>query len=226
MIIITNAVSWRIGMSDGHSYLEPNLNAVDGGSAIWRDISPAAPAILQLHRVVDAMPQLGTVLWMHRREPDRTFPRARLLPEGVLLLEHPALMALADCVSVIGATAVTSLGPHEWLEFRDAQAATIAKLYLLPDADYLAWDSMLSGCRTTRASPVSRGSWHAHSAFMCSAFARVGTPWQAQIVRLPMLRLIGLRVLGLRSPDTVSSHGERLAHDIAGRECALMSATS
>jgi hypothetical protein len=209
-------------MSDGHSYLEPDFNVPDDRSPISRDNTPPGPASLQLHRIVDAMPQLGTVLWMHRREPDRTFPRARLLPRGVLLLEHPALVALADCTSVINATTVPPLGPREWLEFRDAHTATIAKLYLLPDTDYLAWDSMLSGCRAACAAQAPRDGWHAHAAFMLSAFARLGSQWHAQIVRLPMLGLIGLRVLGLRSPDTVSTQGLRLAQDIARGERALM----
>ncbi|HEX4482133.1 MAG TPA: hypothetical protein VH082_15055, partial [Rudaea sp.] len=96
---------------------------------------------LDIAAFVEWLPRLGTVLWLHRPTRDAVFPRARLTDRGVLLLEHPDLTAMADATAIRSRSAVTSHGPREWLDI-DAGATTIARLYLLPDTDYLAWDSM------------------------------------------------------------------------------------
>jgi hypothetical protein len=171
-------------------------------------------ARLELQRAFEALPQLGTVLWLHRTSRDRAFPRARLTPRGVLLFEHPALGGLADCVAVNAFCAVTPQGPREWLEFDDAQGEAVARLYLLPDTDYLTWDVMLSGCAVTAVPAPERG-WRTPVAFVRDAFARRASAWQARVVRLPLLRLIGLNVLGLRTPEPVSALGARVARDLA-----------
>ncbi len=210
-------------MSEGHP--QSDLHAIDGFAdaeagvrlEVLHATRPAAT--LDLYRVATAMPQLGTVLWLYRNGRERTFPRARLMQQGVLLLEDPALAALADCVTVNALCSVTSSGPREWLEFRDVHNVAIAKLYLLPETDYLAWDAMLSGCGAC-AVAVPRRGWHAHAAFMRGAFTRLGAAWQARIVRLPLLRLSCLSVLGLRPPEFASSLGRRLAGAIVEDEQA------
>ncbi|MDR3386567.1 MAG: hypothetical protein P4L92_05895 [Rudaea sp.] len=213
-------------MNDGYWHLDPEsgvfANAgADTGVDASRGAAPAPSPThsLRLHQVATAIPQLGTVLWLHRVCRERAFPRARLLPEGLLLLEHPALAALADCASVHALCAVTTQGPREWLEFRDVHNAAIAKLYLLPETDYLAWDAMLGRCGAPAAAVAQRG-WQAHAAFMRSVFVRLGAAWQARIVRLPLLRLSCLSVLGLRAPPRLSALGRRLACAIAEDEHA------
>jgi hypothetical protein len=212
-------------MNDGFLQFEPETDASAADAAAWLDGSSAARVTptrcLDLHCVADALPELGTVLWLHRPTRDRTFPRARLTPQGVMLLEHPALGVLADCIEVVPMSAVTSHGPREWLEFRNVHNAAIAKLYLLPDTDYLAWDAMLAGCRSNATLSASGGNWQAHKAFMHAAFACVGASWEARLVRMPMLRLTGLRVLGLRAPEPVSALGCRCARAIADDERAV-----
>ena len=95
-----------------------------------------------IHALAEWLPRLGTVLWLYRDAKDPAFPRARLTSHGVLLFEHPALTALANCTAAHARSAVTPRGPREWIDF-DANGATIARMYLLPDTDCLAWDGML-----------------------------------------------------------------------------------
>jgi hypothetical protein len=206
-------------MSDGYyghdSWRGDEDRGDDMGYRATFDTPREPVAHLTLQRALEALPQLGTVLWLHRPSPDRAFPRARLLSSGVLLLDHPALGGLADCATVKAFCAVTAHGPREWLEFDDAQGEAIARLYLLPDTDYLTWDAMLSGCAVTTIPMPARQAWRTPVAFMRSAFARRDVTWQGRLARLPMLRLIGLNVLGLRAPTPVSALGARIAHALA-----------
>lgn len=171
---------------------------------------------------IEWLPRLGTVLWLHRPKRDAVFPRARLTGRGVLLLEHPDLTAIADATAICARSAVTPHGPREWLDI-DAGTKTIARLYLLPDTDYLAWDSMRAVLERDRAMPESGRRWQAHGTFMRCAFARVRSAWQARVLRLPLLHLPCLQVLGARDADAVSTLGRQLAVAIVGDEYASLS---
>ncbi|HEX7916425.1 hypothetical protein [Rudaea sp.] len=166
-------------------------------------------------RLAEWLARLGPALWLHRAGSDRVFPRARLSTHGVLLLDHPALAAFAGSVVIEAHGAVTSHGPREWLEFVDAQFACIARLYLLPDADYLAWDAMLGDCAIMRVAPGKPLRWRAHAAFMRCAWRRMHGSWQARIVRFPLMRLPCLQVLGVRAPAELSALGRQIAATIA-----------
>ena len=107
-----------------------------------------------------------------------------------------------------------SHGPREWLELIDAQPACLARLYLLPDADYLAWDAMLGDCGIVRAAVPAPARWRAHAAFMRCALRRRDS-WRARIVRFPLMRLPCLQVLGARAPMELSSLSQRVAAAIA-----------
>lgn len=188
---------------------------------------PSAPAAMQVDwgRFADSLSRLGTVLWLFRvGSGDGVFPRARLLQRGVLLLDHPALAAFSGSVQVEAHSAITAHGPREWLEFLDSQSICIARLYLLPDADYLAWDAMLSDCGIARAAPQAPSRWRAHAAFMRCALRRLRSSWQARAVRFPLLRLPCLHVLGMRAPTALSELGRQLALAIADDERASLNA--
>jgi putative heme degradation protein len=174
-----------------------------------------------IDRIVDALPRLGSVLWLSRAKSDGLFPRARLLAQGVVLLDHPALNSLAQAAAVRAFGAVTSHGPREWLEFRDAGDALIAKLFLLPDTDVYAWDQMLAGCLVETVHAV-HGCARAYATLMRAALLHSREALQARVVRMPLLRLIGLRVLGLRAPDCVSALSRELAAAIVRDERATM----
>jgi len=186
------------------------------------------PVAMQIDwcRFASWLSRLGTVLWLCRAEGDSTFPRARLACGGVLLLDHPALAAFSNSASVEAHSAITVEGPREWLEFLDAKPVCIARLYLLPDADYLAWDAMLGDCRIARAPQQTPARWRAHAAFMRCALRRLHSSWQARAVRFPLLRLPCLHVLGLRAPAAVSELGRQLAVSIADDERAVLQAAA
>jgi len=175
---------------------------------------------LDLARLADALPRLGPVLWLERQAAPASGGHAAPRRNGIVLLDHPALAALARCASIVAHTAVTNMGPREWLCFRNAEGAAQAKLFLLPDTDYLAWDEMTAACRLepTRVSPPQR--WSAHGAFLRGAFARLGAPWRARVIAFDLRRLPWLRTLGARSPLRVSLLGFELARAIARDEAA------
>lgn len=205
----------------GSSESEPASNFV------YRSPAPASErAQIQIdwYRLAAWLSRLGTVLWLYRAGGDGLFPRARLVSGGVLLLDHPALAAFSNSVSVEAHGAITVHGPREWLEFLDAQRACIARLYLLPDADYLAWDAMLGDCRIARIAAPAPSRWRAHAAFMRCALRRLRGSWQARTVRFPLLHLPCLQVLGLRAPAALSELGRQLASSIAADERAALCA--
>lgn len=183
--------------------------------------SPLPQAGLDWHRFVEWLPRLGTSMWVHRGVSDRAFPRARLLPQGVLLLDHPSLAAFADCLNVTAHGVVGAQGPREWLDFTDRRDTCIARLFLLPDTDYLAWDAMLVDCAIVRIESRAPQRWSAHTVFIRGAFSRLRSTWQAQAMRFPVLRLPCLQVLGLREPESLSVLGRQLAIAIASDERAI-----
>lgn len=199
-------------------------NEAESASAAHRCVRAASPpggdAAIDWYRLAGRLARLGPALWLHRDVGDAAFPRARLAQRGVLLLDHPALTALSSCVALHARAAIGSHGPREWLELIDARGTCSARLCLLPDTDYLAWDAMLAECAIARARvpvPVPE-PWRAHAAFMRCALRRKGIAWHAQVVRFPLLQLPCLRVLGLRAPVELSVLGGQVAATIARDE--------
>jgi hypothetical protein len=144
-------------------------------------------------------------------------------PHGVLLLDHPALHALAGCASASAHTQVTSHGPREWLAFRDVNGEATAKMFLLPDTDYLAWDEMTASMRLAPCveQPVR---WHAHTAFLRSVCAQLGGRWRARLLAFEQRRLPWLHTLDARPPLRLSLLGIELARAIAQGEGAELMA--
>jgi hypothetical protein len=197
-------------------------NEAEHDSAAYRDAAASArtesEAAIDWYRLSDWLARLGPVLWLHRDAGDRAFPRARLLHQGVLLLDHPSLAAFSSCVELRAHSAIGTHGPREWLELIDAQGLCSARLYLLPDADYLAWDAMLVECAIERIRAQTPERWRAHSAFMRCALRRLRIAWRAQVVRFPLLQLPCLRVLGVRAPVELSALGRQIATAITRDE--------
>jgi hypothetical protein len=209
-------------MSDHHEagFAAPPFR--DGDTA--EPSTHAAPSVARsegfdLLRLVDAMPRLGAVLWLERRER-RALPRlAASGAHGVLLVEHPALAALTRSAGVTAHCAVTPNGPREWLCFQDDAGTTRAKLYLLPDTDYLAWDEMTAASRIAPAL-TSVQPWQAHGAFLRGALARLGSGWRARVLTFELKRMPWLRTLAARPPLRISLFGFEIARSIASDEGA------
>lgn len=184
---------------------------------------PGAPAsAFDLAVLADALPRLGSVLWLEHRGATRSGgPSAT--NAGVVLFDHPVLAPLARCANARAYQAITPGGPREWLEFRSAADEPLAKLFLLPDTDYLAWDEMTARCGFAPvAPPPSR--WSAHAAFLRGALARLGATWRAHVFSFDLKRMPWLRTLDARTPLRLSLLGVELARAIArdeGAEFAL-----
>lgn len=192
----------------------------------WDEARPEEPrkrdgaqATLDLARLAEWLPRLGTVLWLERRKWRTPPPRVLAGSRGMVLLEHAALAPLGRCGAIAAHTAVTSQGPREWLSFHDAGGNVGAKLFLLPDTDYLAWDELTA---TARLEPIREETpaWQAHAAFLRGALARIGGAWRASVVQFETGRLPWLRTLDVRAPLRLSLIGLELARAIARSEGA------
>lgn len=147
-----------------------------------------------LHR----LPALGCVLYLPGECIDTRAPRGCLLGAADL---QPLLRThwLAE------AGEVTTDGPHEWIECVDARGTTRARLHLLPDTDYLAWDRLLDAGEGVSAP----AAWRAGRRFQ---------PASARLCCFAWRPLACMQVFDGRLASSVSSAGERLAVQIAGAE--------
>lgn len=141
-------------MSEG--YYNDCMGADDRGSQehTFRSDSvnqERAASAHDLGRTLQALSALGPVLWLHRAVDNDVFPRARLTPHDIVLLDHPALSKLADCVRVEVSSSVTCGALRESLRFQDAQGNALAKAYLLPDTNFQGL-----GCLDQRPCVASR----------------------------------------------------------------------
>ena len=211
-------------MNDFHDAGAPPSEPEGSWSDDWRDAGIAAAPVsgaipLDLPRLAEWLPRLGAVLWMEKT--GRRRPRAQMLPGArrVVLFEHPALAVLAYCRSVAAHAVVTPHGPREWLDFRTGEGETLARLFLLPDTDCLAWDEMAAATRLTPADD-NAPAWQAHAAFLRSALSRFGAAWRARVLRFEAGRLPWLRTLGARPPLRLSLIGLELVHAIVRSENA------
>jgi len=208
-------------MSDFHDTAADDRSGRDEPSGSWTSAEPAPPrrSSLDLHALARWLPRLGAVLWLDRSARRHAPMRAVTGSRGLLLLDHPALDALARSTIATAHTQVTPHGPREWLAFRDASGETLAKLFLLPDTDYLAWDEMTAAAALApRIEEPAR--WHAHAAFLRQALARIGTAWQARLFTFEQRKLPWLQTLDARSPLRLSLLGLELARLIARSEGA------
>jgi len=216
-------------MSDSLHDSDPRpIDPSSASGGTWRDDAVSGPtspsrasAGFDLARIAEALPKLGAVLWLDRRDRRAAPTRATIGARGVLLLDHPALVALDHCRQLTAHTAVTPQGPREWLCFRDGDGAAQSKLFLLPDTDYLAWDEMTAASHLTRPSPQNE-PWHPHGAFLRSALARLGAGWRARLLTFDLKKLPWLRTLNAQPPLRISLLGLELARVIARAEGADM----
>jgi len=202
---------------------EPAAHSLDEREAVVGTGSARrvpSPKPFDLPRFAEWLPRLGTVLWLDRRDGHLPLSRATIGATGVLLLDHPALGLLGQSVAATAHTQVTPQGPREWLAFRDAAGNTQAKLFLLPDTDYLAWDEMAAACDLAQSTAQETPSWHAHTAFLRHALARIGTHWRARLLTFEHRALPWLHLLGAKPPLRISLLGLELARVIARCEGA------
>jgi hypothetical protein len=159
----------------------------------WLRMSP-----LQLAR---HLPQLGSVLYL----PEQAIANTLIHPPHGLLVEHLELSPLLQTCWLAAASVISSDGPHEWLECIDRYGRLRARMHLLPDTDYLAWDALLA-IGAPIAAPVSlqrpRG-FRAES---------------ARVLCFRTRQLAGLALLSGIAPVAISTLGLGIAGEIARAE--------
>jgi hypothetical protein len=164
-------------------------------SSRWLQISPGA--------LVAYLPQLGCTLYLP--------PRHALMPLGVLpygvLCEQAELAPLLGVSRLKHSSVVSRDGPREWIDCLNPHGQRQARLYLLPDTDYLAWDALLA-----QAQPIAARQPHPHLPEL-----QLG---QARLVCFTLRRWVGLDCLRALTPGRVSALGKGVAQEIARSEAA------
>ena len=152
--------------------------------------------------LIDGLGQLGGVLYLAPR-PERC-PRHDNLPPGCLV-ESADLAPLLATRFVGHTCAVTAEGPREWIDIAGGQGETLARIYLLPDTDYLAWDGLF----------VDTLPCHAPAGDLPDREWRRGS--RARVLSFTRRQLVDFTLLGARDAP-VSSLGRGVARDIAVSE--------
>lgn len=150
-----------------------------------------APASL-----IEALPALGSVLYMPLAACGPAMPE---MPRGVLV-EALQLAPLLQVRWLMASSVITVDGPREWIDGIDRTGCPCMRLHLLPDTDYLAWDSLLARGEPATAMPAP-GTQRARAA-------------AAYMLRFHRRRLAGLEVLGCEVASGLSPLSRQLAERI------------
>ncbi|WEN16220.1 hypothetical protein PY254_06015 [Rhodanobacter sp. AS-Z3] len=159
--------------------------------------------------LIERLPELGKVLYVPMCPRGAT---TSALPRG-LLVDMMQLAPLLQTRTLVAASTITVEGPREWIDCLDREGRRCARLHLLPDTDYLAWDRLLEQGRPMHGDGLSRG-------------LRQPLPACARLLRFHTRRLAGLTVLGAEVCGPVSSLGRQLAGQIARSEAVPLQMAS
>ncbi|HET9032700.1 MAG TPA: hypothetical protein VFN25_07320 [Dokdonella sp.] len=164
------------------------------------------------------LPRLGPVLWLQHRQAglDKLPTRHS---GSTLLLDHPAITALANCKVIRAHQRVTPQGPREWLSFHSSDGSAGAKLFLLPDSDVLAWDQMCLATHLTETEPPNTEP-PSHASFLRRALDHFGHRWRAHLLEFSFKQRPWLSVLGAQPPLRISLLGLDIVRVIARDENA------
>jgi hypothetical protein len=162
----------------------------------WR----ISPAMLLRH-----LPSLGSVLYLPMSPSLSPIEE----PTRGLLVETMRLAPLLRTRYLAAASAITSEGPREWIDCVDRLGQRCARLYLLPDTDYLAWDA-LSNTTATMTSTAS--------AIQHASVPRYTKSTSAHVLRFHWRQLAGLDVLSAEAATRVSALSEHLIEQVAAAE--------
>ncbi len=188
--------------------------AAPATTAVAQRASPIAHDVL-----ANWLPRVGSVLWIERGKcATGARSRADARPDGPAL-DHPACALLSRCTMASVHSVVTSQGPREWLCFIGADGAALAKMFLLPDSDYLAWDQMALALRLAPAQMVAHAP-PTHATLLGRALAHFGQWRQARLLSFHLQCRQLARTLGANAPLRISLLGLELARGIVNDEGA------
>lgn len=153
---------------------------------------------------IAGLPALGDVLYL----PCRMHCAARKGVAPRMLVESVELAPLQHVQALVAASTITPEGPREWVECLCADGRVMARLYLLPDTDYLAWDALhvATEAPCERGASIDAASWH---------------PTSARLLRFRLRHMAGMQVLGAEAGTGASWLGRTLAARIACEEVAI-----
>lgn len=146
------------------------------------------------------LPLLGTVLYLPMRadgSPDH--------PARGWLAESEDLAPLLHVEWLLASCAIGADGPREWIECVDTAGCVRARLHLLPDTDYLAWDVLLSAAYPMAHPPLRR---------VQRPFRAAG----ARLLHFTQRRLGNLDVLGGKDAARLSILGQDIAREVMRAE--------
>lgn len=155
--------------------------------------------------LIRRLPGLGSVLYLHASSPVAMHDD---LPAGLLATQH-TFAPLLDTRWLTATSVVTDDGPREWLECIDRLGRPRARLHLLPDTDYLAWDALIGSCQPDCHPPVVSG-------------LPLLRPGHAAVVNFHVRELAGLLLLEQGDPAQLSLLSGRIAERIARAESAVL----
>ncbi|MEP7186282.1 MAG: hypothetical protein ABI767_10635 [Rhodanobacter sp.] len=144
--------------------------------------------------LIHYLPALGNVLYMPLRSDAKPVVE---MPRG-FLVEAMSLAPLLRARWLVIASQITVDGPREWIDCISADHQACARMYLLPDTDYLAWDALLGCGDRVAESP---------------AFASAPAAASAQMLHFHARRMAGLQMLGAE----LATMSSTLSKDLAGR---------
>lgn len=173
--------------------------APSASAAVHRRWLRVAPA-----NWVQQLPLLGSVLYL----PSCAGLHAVGDPLPGWLAERAEWLPLLRTVFIAAVSDIDVEGPREWLECFDAGGVFVARIHLLPDTDYLAWDAMLVSAVPVSPLPFRRR--HVRCAM-------------ARPVVFSYRRMAGLLVLGAAGVARLSPLGQGIAAEVA-REAGVPSA--
>ncbi|WP_158882963.1 hypothetical protein [Rhodanobacter sp. L36] len=146
-----------------------------------------------------SLPALGNLLYVPMHPHAST---SWIVPRG-LLLEAMQLAPLLQIRWLVAASVITVDGPREWIDGIDRDGHVCARLYLLPDTDYLAWDALLA---SGEPASIPARRW------------RRPRPASAQLVCFRHRRMAGLEVFSATSATPDSPLSAQLVARIARTE--------
>jgi hypothetical protein len=153
------------------------------------------------HLLINKLPSLGSVLYLHNSSAQVI---TDTLPPGLLVTER-TLAPLLDVRWLMATSAVTEDGPREWYECMDRSGRSRARLHLLPDTDYLAWEALMAAHESPLEPPVLPGTPPLR-------------PDSAKVVNFRLRDVAGLTVLDCHPSMALSPLGSHVAAHIAHAE--------
>lgn len=147
-----------------------------------------------------ALAMLGPVLHVDVRPAGASVH----LPDQAPWPTRPELVGLACAMRVVASAQLDSDGPGECLHFLDVHDAPLASLWLLPDSDFLAWETLVERLHTVQMPGLAWQCGRCHA-----------SRGRARVRRFERIRVVGGELLDAAVPERLSAIGQTRARQLA-----------